>query len=295
MNRTVAWMAGLGLAVLAAGAPAAAAAGQDEAGPKRRVERRVLLHQGGAFLGVGLAEVEGGGRGAAVRSVEEGSPAAKAGLKEGDVIVRFDGEAVRSSAHLRRLIGETPAGRLVGIEVTRGGATQKLDVTLGSRRGARFGSGLPELEFTPEPPDAPEPPEAPEPPLHGEFLWKSGDDVLTHLLPGWGGPPRLGVEYIEMGEQLAAAYELRAKNGVLVVSVDEAGPAAKAGMKAGDVILKFDGKAVEDGGDLRDAVAAAGGGKPVTVAVQRKGAGLDLQVTLAEPRKKSRRSAGRML
>jgi serine protease Do len=64
-------------------------------------------------------------------------------------------------------------------------------------------------------------------------------------------------------------------------------------MKAGDAVLKLDGKAIEDGDDLRDAVAAAEGGKEVAVTVQRDGRPLDLKVTLAKPETKMRRrSAG---
>jgi serine protease Do len=64
-------------------------------------------------------------------------------------------------------------------------------------------------------------------------------------------------------------------------------------MKAGDAVLKLDGKPIEDGDDLRDAVAAAEGGKEVTVTVQRDGRPLDLKVTLAKPETKMRRrSAG---
>ena len=109
-------------------------------------------------------------RGAKVRSVEEGSPAEKAGIKEGDVIVRFDGEAVRSASQLARLVGETPAGRSVAIDVDRGGATQKLTATLaeGKRRVRVFGGkGFPGMrEFNLEMPEwdveVPEPPSPPE-------------------------------------------------------------------------------------------------------------------------------------
>ena len=135
------------LAALALGVPAILVAGlalgpggvrageTDQDGQK--VEKRVVVrHAGGSRLGVGLEDTEGDVRGTKVRSVEEGSPAEKAGIQEGDVIVRFDGEAVRSASQLARLVGETPAGRSVAIEVTRGGATQKLSATLaeGSRR-----------------------------------------------------------------------------------------------------------------------------------------------------------------
>ena len=103
-------------------------AGDDD---DQKVEKRVVVrHAGGGRLGVTIGDTTGDARGAAVRSVAEGSAAAKAGIKEGDVIVRFDGETVRGASQLSRLVAETPAGRAVAIEVTRGGATQKLTATL---------------------------------------------------------------------------------------------------------------------------------------------------------------------
>lgn len=311
---------------LGAGTLALAAAGlalgpavraQEKTQPKaerkveRKVEKRVMVRAGGSFLGVGLDEVEGEARGAKVRSVEPDSPASRAGLKEGDVVVRFDGEAVRSAAHLARLVGETPAGRSVAIEVTRGGAQQKLTATIaGGQRHVRVFEGgslpglrefqleLPEPPEPPEPPEALEAPEAPEapepPPVPHAFAFRHGSgDMLRGMLPLAGGPRRLGVEFMEMGDQLAAAYKLSGEGGVLVTSVDEGSPAAKAGLKAGDVVLKFDGKAVDDGADLTSAVRAAADGKPVPVTVQREGRPVDLEVTLVAPEgPKKRRPRG---
>ena len=108
--------------------------------------RAFQLSGGGPHLGVSLSDVGseeqsrlklGDARGALVTKVHADTPAAKAGLKADDLIVRFDGEAVRSAAHLSRLVRETPAGRTVAIEVNRGGATQRLSATLDTSR--RFG------------------------------------------------------------------------------------------------------------------------------------------------------------
>jgi predicted metalloprotease with PDZ domain len=267
----------------------------------RKVERRVVVRRagGGGFLGVSLEDTGGDARGAVVRSVEDGSPAAKAGLKDGDVIVRFDGESVRSAASLARLVGETPAGRSVAIEVTRAGQPQKLTATLdeGRRKMSFFsdeGGNAFDLEI-PEPPEAPEPPALPRvapapPPPHAPlpphapvapraWSWNSDDrDMLFRFSPA--APRRLGIQFFEMGEQLAAHYKLARKTGVLVTAVDEGSPAAKAGIAAGDVVLEVDGKTIEDGSDLRDAVRAVEGGKEVSVKVQRDGRPIDLTATL---------------
>ena len=319
------------LAALALGVPAILVAGlalgpgdvrageTDQDGKK--VEKRVVVrHAGGSRLGVGLEDTEGDVRGTKVRSVEEGSPAEKAGIKEGDVIVRFDGEAVRSASQLARLVGETPAGRSVAIEVTRGAATQTLTATLaeGGRRVHVFsGDGLPGMrefnlempEWDVEVPEPPSPPDAPAPPHAGvaphapmaprapmpphAWSWKSDDghDMVFRMMGG--GPRRLGIEYMEIGEQLAGYFKLGGKTGVLVSSVDVDGPAGKAGMKAGDIVLKLGSETIDDGDDLREAVSEAEGGQEVTVTVQRDGRPLDLKVTLAKPEMKMKhRSAG---
>jgi serine protease Do len=316
MKRAVALALGVGAVALAglASGPAARAgekADQKAAGKaEQKVEQKageqkrevVIRHAGGGFLGIGLGDLEGEARGAKVQSVESGSAADKAGIKEGDVIVRFDGETVRSAAQLSRLVGETPAGRSVPLEVTRGGATQKLTATLGERRMRVFeGRDFPgmhqfqfELPEPPEPPEAPSAPGAPRAPRAPRaWSWNFGEggDRLPHLLPGLG-PRKLGLEYIDMGEQLAAAYKLSGKGGVLVTSVDADGPAAKAGVKAGDVILKFDGRTIGDASDLRDAVAAAEGGKEVALSVQRDGRALDLKATLAKAELPRHRRSG---
>jgi C-terminal processing protease CtpA/Prc len=273
---------------------------------EKKAEKRVVVrHAGGSWLGVGLDDTEGDLRGAKIRSVEKDSPAEKAGLKEGDVVARFDGEAVRSASQLARLVRETPAGRSVAIEVSRGGTTQKLTATLaeGKRRvrvfagdgsaGMReFAFEMPEFDIeVPEPPEPPAPPHAPVAPHM--WSWKGddfGDRDFRFLV---GGPRKLGIEYMEIGEQLAGYFKLAGKTGVLVSSVDPDGPAGKAGMKAGDVILKLGAEAIEDGDDLREAVAEAKGGTEVTVTVQRDGRPLDLKVTLAKPEPKIRhRSTG---
>jgi S1-C subfamily serine protease len=310
MKRQFALVAGAVAAIVAALAlaPGVARARSDHDDDKdRTVERRVVVrHSGGGRLGVSIEDPKGDARGASVRSVEPDSAAAKAGLKEGDVIVRFDGEAVRSAAQLGRLVAETPAGRAVAIEVTRGGATQKLSATLAeASHGFRFHGGdsdfafeIPDTPEPPEPPDVHVAPHAPMPPRPPKavrpFAWSWNDDdgFMVHRLPG-GGPRKLGIEYMEIGDQLAAYFKLPGKSGVLVTSVDADGPAAKAGLKAGDVVTKVGADAIADGDELRQALARAEGGAQVTVTVQRDGRPLELKPTLAKPEPPVRRREAR--
>lgn len=286
----------LGAAQTTDGAPGAAAQK-----PETRSERRVeVTRSGSAYLGVTLDEVSRDDvlrlklpdeRGALVKTVEADSPAAKAGLKPDDVILRFQGESVLTARELARLVRDQPVGRNVALELIRGGARQTLQATLGEQERAshrwrfrfpdlgRFGLDFDhdmEVEL-PEPPEPPEPPEAPEPPgLFGpRFSLRSE-------------PRRLGIEYQEIGAQLARYFKLAGDRGVLVTSVDPESPASAAGVKAGDVILKLDGREVRDGGDLREAIRKAAPGGEVALAVQRDGKPLELKAKLAEPARRNR-------
>lgn len=275
--------------LLAAGA--ALGQGPEQAKDMEDARRIFRFSMSGAYLGVVLEEVEAGTRGVRVKNVEGDTPAAKAGLKAGDVIVRFDGESIRSAAHLRRVIQETPAGRSVAIEVTRDGAPHKLTATLEEGKGPAFSDtwgklapfAAPAPLDPPEPPEAPEPPDAPEPP---SLRWPDGDNAFRFDLFE-RGPRKLGIRYQPISGQLAKYFRLAEDEGVLVVSVDEDGPAAKAGIKAGDVILKIDGKAVRDEEDVRRSVRALESGKEATVSVQRDGKSLELKITVGS--EKSRR------
>jgi serine protease Do len=257
---------------------------------------------GGGRLGVRLGEVDkedasrlklGEERGAVVRSVEAGSAAEKAGLKEGDVVLRYQGESVLSAAQLARMVRETPPGRTVWLEVSRGGTPEKLSVTLGEARGRfHFDQDLGDLNLPtmPEPPEMPAPPPMPPLPRLDAEKWGRAQRLL--LREPWfdRGPRRLGLEYQEISGQLAKYFRLEAEEGVLVTSVDNDGPAGRAGIKAGDVILKLNGKAVRDGDSLREELQRTEAGQEATLTVQRDGKPLDFKVTLGG--KERRRTGG---
>jgi serine protease Do len=271
--------------------------------------KRVELHIGAAHLGVTLEEVTKDDvsrlklaeeRGALVRSVESGSPAEKAGLKAEDVIVRFQGENIHSARQLARLIREQPSGRNASLEVVRGGATQRLQATLadggGSMRGFRF--EMPDLgafldrDFVFDVPEPPEPPEAPTVPRAPRAPRPPRAAIAPFARGfGWafGGPGKLGIEYQEIGDQLAKYFKLSADSGVLVAHVDEEGPAGKAGMQAGDVLLKVGGRSIRDGGELRDELDKAEPGSELGVTVQRDGRPLELKLKLAGSETRRRR------
>ena len=281
------WVAVFGAALLAslAAAGGVRAADDDAKARGRRVE--VRLAGGGGQLGVSLEDVGAddvarlklsGERGAVVTDVVEGSAAEKAGIREGDVVVRFGGQEVWSAAQLARLVRETPAGRSVDVGLCRDGSAQSVSVTLAKRdhdRLMRFGPGAFHFEMPdlPEIADMPHPPVPPVPPVPP--LFEDGD--RRTFLRRLGHGRRLGLSYQELGGQLAGYFKV--EGGVLVTEVDEDSPAAKAGVKAGDVIVRFGGKPVKDGGDLRSALADAEG--DVAIGVQRDGRAMDLTVTIA--------------
>jgi serine protease Do len=301
---------GLLVAILVAGAGLQAgssvrAAGDDE--KDRRIERRIeIVSGGGSFLGVSIGDVGRDDvaakklhdeRGVIVKSVEADSPAAKAGLAEGDVILSYAGEPVRSVAQFRRLVRETPGGRAVSLEVSRDGATRTVTATLERRRGVVWNGGD-EGDWNTflAPPEAPEPPEPPEPPdapraprQHREFRFALPDAEAF----AWRGlrrsdRPKLGLRYQEVSGQFADYLKIGSSSGVVVTHVDPEGPAGKAGIKAGDVLAKVGTTKVEDGASLRDALDDVKPGQDVTVTVRRGGQTLDLHVTAGGERRAGR-------
>ncbi|MET0555225.1 MAG: PDZ domain-containing protein [Vicinamibacteria bacterium] len=299
MRRTGAGMGAI--AVLLAGGIASASAADKPRSPGRRT--MVLTGERGR-LGVLVEDVTSDDvqrlkldleTGVRVRSVDEDSPAAAAGLKEDDVVLQYQGEAVHSAAQFARLVRETPVGRKVRLEIRRDGAAQQVDATVGERRAADREILAPGLR--PQIPGLPND-------LDGEFgdalrnfrleldpedAARFGDDARDEVRRVFRSRgPRLGIRYHELSDQLAAYFKV--DDGVLVSSVDEGSPAARAGLKAGDVIVKLDGKPVGDASQLGGAVAQLDAGTPTTITVQRDGRPLDLKVTVEGTR--SRRAPG---
>jgi len=283
----------VGLTVAVASLPMLAAPAS--AGQKKDRQEKKIVHSvrffgaGGGHLGVMLREVDEKAverlslpaeRGAVVEEVMPDSPAEKAGLQPDDVIVSYQGDTVEGVAELVRLVRETPPGRTVAIEVVRKGAKQKVEAVLDKDAGLhaeRF--EMPDLDVTVP---------------HFEMPHVQGP--MMQVMPGhrggmWVGemgccqPRRLGIQFQEIHGQLAEYFKLPGKHGVLVTSVEEDGPAATAGVKAGDVLLKIGDDEVARTSDLRSALKDVEPGDEVALTVQRDGKTLDLQVKAGgEPR-----------
>jgi len=93
---------------------------------------------------------------------------------------------------------------------------------------------------------------------------------------------RIGVQIQEVSKEVADSFGLKQAQGALVNSVEKDGPSAKAGVEAGDIIVKVDGREVRQSNDLPRIITAVQPGKKVTLTVWRKGTTRDIPVTVAE-------------
>jgi serine protease Do len=208
-------------------------------------------------------------RGVVVAGVTKDSPAAKAGLKENDVITEVNGQRVEGSAQFRRMIHEIPAGRTAQITVWRDGRAQTLSATLGKaeeRHSTWMGATPGTFAF--RMPEVMEMPDMPSIDLGGEMA----------LLPG--GRPRLGIDAEDIGGQLGSFFGAPDGEGILVRSVNSGSAAEKAGLKAGDVITSFNGERVRSLGDLRQKLASLNDAKTAKIGVLRNKSELTLSVEL---------------
>ncbi|MGO9273873.1 MAG: PDZ domain-containing protein [Terriglobia bacterium] len=243
-----------------------------------------ILTNDGGWLGVRLEDVTAqkaqdlkvpGQYGALVTEVEPESPAAKAGLQVNDVIVDFAGEKVRSVAGLRRMVRETPADRTVPVEILRNGERSTLNVTI----EARHGDGNELFSFSTP---MPEGPELRLPPHAFEFA------PPGPLGNGWFGGARLDIRGEDLTEQLAGYFGVKQGKGVLVAEVEKGSAAEKAGLRAGDCIVRVDAKDVASVDELHEALTNSHRGpsnkSQVTLTIVRDHHEQSLPVTLEEGR-----------
>jgi len=216
--------------------------------------------------------------GVVIEEVGEDSPAAKAGLKKGDVVVEFDGERVRSVRQFTRLVQETPGGRRTPAAVMRDG--QRVSVTIEPRDGDGFAFSAGDFYFDVPRPMPPTPPATPKPAVPPAF-----PDFDTFV---WRSNNRLGITAGDLSPQLAQYFGT--KDGVLVTSVADDSAAFKAGIKAGDVITSFNGTEVTSPSDLRRRIERLTDGEEFTVAMMRdkKPVTLKGKAETTRPRRTSR-------
>jgi len=213
----------------------------DQQTPER--PRRVQL-PAQSFLGVELSEVNKETvsrlklreeRGAVIDGVTSGSGAAQAGLQKNDVIIKWDGQRIESAREVSRQIHETPPGRSVRLGIMRDGKEMDVNVTMGERpspvtRSSVVRPSVASVRVRPE-------------------------RVRAEIVVGRGRARALGVELQSMTPQLAEYFGLSKRSGALVIFVFADSPAAKAGLKAGDVILSVGTETVQNPVDVRRALS----------------------------------------
>jgi serine protease Do len=240
-----------------------------------------------SYLGIGVKEILADRAkelklkeeaGVEVTRVDAGSPAEKAGLKAGDAVLEYQNTRVEGAEQFVRLVRETPVGRQVKLKITRGGSSQTLSAIIGERQNGSFGlsskdrermeqelsrvrerlRNLPEVRM----PDVPQP----------VMGWRSG---------------MLGIDGESVEDQLADFFGV--KEGVLVRSVPKDMPAAKSGIKAGDVIVRVEDNKVRSPRDITSAIRTAKNRKPLKVTLVRQKSEMTVDVQLEDERPAARR------
>jgi len=229
-----------------------------------------------SYLGVDIADVttERLGalklkeeKGVEVTMVDQDAPAGKAGIKEHDVILTMNGTTVESGAQLRRMIHETPAGRLVTLGLSRDGQPMTLKLQLADKHK--------EFAFMPPKPgdmhmNMPE--------IHIPDI-----DIPAMNMVVVTSSARSGLMVENITSQLGDFFGVKNGNGVLVRSVEKGSRAEKAGFRAGDVVVKVNGQAVHDTSDFAHGVKSRDGNSvPVVIMRDKK----EQTLTLSLPARK---------
>jgi serine protease Do len=189
--------------------------------------------------GMGLPSATG----ALVANISPNGPAAKSGMHNGDLIVKFDGKPVADSRELPRLVSEAPVGKKVSVDLVRNGKPMTVQVTLGR---------LPE-----------------------------DNGAAAAKKPGQSQPPphkgakgsRLGVSVAAIDAAARAKYHIgKDVQGVVVTDVDPSGPAAEKAIRPGDVIVELQNQAVHTPDDVSKRVEAdVKSGKKIEVVLLNRG------------------------
>ena len=230
---------------------------------------------GSSYLGVDIADVTTERlsalklkeeHGAEITMVDQDAPAGKAGLHDHDVIVSLNGSAVESAAQLRRMIKETPAGRIVSLGISRDGQPLTIRVQLADRRKSMAWEPG-EHSFKVEIPPLPPMPDIDVP----------ISVVIAH------SSLRSGLMVENITQQLGEFFGVKDGKGVLVRSVEKGSRGEKAGFHAGDVVVKVNNQPVHDTSDFTHAVRSTSGTTAAVTVVRDK---REQNLTLTLPDKK---------
>ena len=240
---------------------------------QERLDRKVVER---GYLGVSIKDVpeevlEAYGwkdhRGVLITEVEKNSPADKAGLKEGDVIIEFNGRPVDDTDDLTRFVRRCEPGKQVKVNIMRQGKVQTINVTIGKLRRhlPMIGPGI----------------------IHPFTFYQYYPGIEPGIRPPvapyrffFGG--RLGLQVQNLNPTLGEYFQRESGKGVLVLEVQEDSLAEEAGFQPGDVIIRINDEAVEDTEDLFDILREAEEGDKLTVEILRKGKSHKLTVEIED-------------
>src|SRR5580700_6972542 len=231
-----------------------------------------------SYLGVDIADITSDRLGALklkeekgveVTVVDQDAPAGKAGVKEHDVILDLNGTAIESKTQLHRMIHETPPGRVVTLGLSRDGQAMTIKLQLADRRNEFALKGMKDGDWDKN--------------FHIEIPPISLPDIDV---------PNMGVVYVHssmrsglmvenLTPQLGEFFGAKNGNGVLVRSVEKGSRAEKAGLHAGDVIIRVGDQPVHDTSDFTHALRSQSAGS-VSVGVIRDKKEQTLTLTVPE-------------
>ena len=231
----------------------------------------------GSYLGLNVKEIDANRakelklreeNGVEITQVEDDAPAGKAGLKVGDVVVEFNGQRVEGTEQFVRMVRETPVGRQVKLGVNRQGTAMTMSATIAQRSSKLTGMTAPAARKLAE-----------DMKREGE---KMRDEMMMNMpraYMGWSNG-QLGIESESLSDQLASYFGV--KEGVLIRSVKKGSAAEKAGMKAGDVIVKVDSTRVATPKEIATQLRASRSKKIIPVQLLRDHKEMSIDVTLPE-------------
>ncbi len=233
------------------------------------------------WLGVGIQEldedmmealdIEKDVEGVLINEIYEGSPAEAAGLMKGDIILTFDGEKATDIKKLVGMVRDSDPGDTVEVTVLRENSEMMLMATLGEREAEDMVWVSPDLAEV------------------GVELLDMLADMRVNIpeielgMAGFARRGKLGVYVEDLSGGLAEYFEVPDNKGVLVEDIVEDGPADKAGIKPGDVIIRIGDDRVVDTASLVRAVAKTESGEPTRVEIVRKGRRMELTATIEHP------------
>lgn len=220
---------------------------------------------GGSYLGIQLADLDAERartfklteiHGVEVKIVQAGSPAERAGIQVGDVLLSYNGENVLGAQQLVRLVQETPPGRKIKLQVWRDGKERTTFITTGGpprndSNGPVVGFGFSD----------------------GSVYRLQAPTIIPRPILVWRDIS-LGIEFEELDAQLSEYFGV--PGGVLIRGLEKGSPAEKLGIKAGDVIISARHKPIATAHDFTSCLRTAGSPAAITLVRNHKKIDLNL-------------------